>query len=158
MKQASLDKKGQTMSKRYTYDCILTKEDDGYVAQFPQIEGAYCEGDTREETLKNASDVLTLCLLDDFTNKWKAPKYERVAEVVSVSVEVTNEDEEQSHYMTQADASEMLNVTPSRISHLISNGQLDSKYFDGRRLVSIASVNEYENTPRKAGRPYKIAV
>ena len=146
------------MSKRYTYDCILTKEEDGYVAKFPQIDGAYCEGDTREEVLNNASEVLMLCLLDDYSNKNKAPKYERVAEVVSVSVEVTDEDEEQSHYMTQADASEFLNVSPSRVSALISNGQLETKFFDGKRMVSIASVNEYESSPRKAGRPLKMAV
>ena len=146
------------MSKRYTYDCILTKEDDGYIAKFPQIDGAYCEGDTREEALNNASEVLTLCLLDDFVNKRKAPKYERVAEVVSLSVEVTQEDEEQSHYMTQADASELLGVSPSRISALINSDKLVSKHFDGRNMVSIESVNTYANTPRKTGRPLKVAV
>ena len=33
----------------FTYDCVLIKEDDGYCASFPQIPGAFADGDTREE-------------------------------------------------------------------------------------------------------------
>ena len=36
------------MRQRFTYDCVLIKEDDGYCASFPQIPGAFADGDTRE--------------------------------------------------------------------------------------------------------------
>lgn len=37
------------MSQRYSYDCVITREADGYVASFPQLPGCFTDGDTREE-------------------------------------------------------------------------------------------------------------
>ena len=31
------------MRQRFTYDCVLIKEDDGYCASFPQIPGAFAD-------------------------------------------------------------------------------------------------------------------
>ena len=146
------------MSKRYTYDCVLTKQEDGFSVEFPQIQEAYTAGKTREEALKNAAEVLTLCLLDDYSGKATAPKYERTAEVVAVSVDISDQDEENSHYVTQAMAAEILGVSPSRISSLIARGRLDSKHIKGRNKVSIDSINRLNMTPRKAGRPAKVSV
>lgn len=39
------------MRQRFTYDCVLIKEDDGYCASFPQIPGTFADGDTREEAI-----------------------------------------------------------------------------------------------------------
>lgn len=39
------------MKQRFTYDCVLIKEDDGYCASFPQVPGAFADGDTREEAM-----------------------------------------------------------------------------------------------------------
>lgn len=49
----------------------------------------------------------------------------------------------------------MLEVSAGRVSALIKNGQLEARYFDGQKMVSIQSVNDYMNSPRKAGRPRK---
>ena len=46
---------GVMMKQRFTYDCVLIKEDDGYCASFPQIPGAFADGDTREEAIAHAS-------------------------------------------------------------------------------------------------------
>lgn len=54
-----------------------------------------------------------------------------------------------------ANAAEVLGVTLSRISALIESGRLESKTFDGRRMVSIASVEKYAASPRCTGRPAK---
>ena len=44
------------MRQRFTYDCVLIKEDDGYCASFPQIPGAFADGDTdRKSTRLNSS-------------------------------------------------------------------------------------------------------
>ena len=46
------------MRQRFTYDCVLIKEDDGYCASFPQIPGAFADGDTREEAIAHATEAL----------------------------------------------------------------------------------------------------
>lgn len=35
----------------YTYGCVLTHEDDGWIAVFPQLGEYATDGDTREEAL-----------------------------------------------------------------------------------------------------------
>lgn len=59
------------------------------------------------------------------------------------------------HYASLAQAQDMLEVSAGRVSALIKNGQLEARYFDGQKMVSIQSVNDYMNSPRKAGRPRK---
>jgi len=46
------------------YKGIIYKEDDGYWIDFPEIEGCHTQGDTLEELLANAREVLSLCLQD----------------------------------------------------------------------------------------------
>ena len=145
------------MSRRFTYDCVITKEDDGYIASFPQIPEAYSDGDTREEAIARASEALVLAMVGHVENGTQAPAYERSAEVVTLSVEVGDEDVEESHYMTQASAADYLGVSLSRVGALIRSGQLDARYFGGRREVSADSVKAYAETPRKSGRPAKEA-
>ena len=49
---------GVMMKQRFTYDCVLIKEDDGYCASFPQVPGAFADGDTREEAIVHASEIM----------------------------------------------------------------------------------------------------
>jgi antitoxin HicB len=44
------------------YPAILTPEQGGYVVQFTDLDEAFTEGDTLEEALFNAAEVLTLTL------------------------------------------------------------------------------------------------
>ncbi len=41
------------------YPCEITEEDDGFLIQFIDLPEAFTEGDTLEEALVNAEDVLT---------------------------------------------------------------------------------------------------
>ncbi len=141
------------MKRRYTYDCVLTHEPDGWVASFPQIPEAYSDGDTPEEAIRNASEALELALAGRIEDGQAMPKYERCSEIVAISVELTDEVIEEMHYETLSQAAEDLEVSPSRITALMKSGTLESRYFDGVRKVSIESVNRYRNAPRKAGRP-----
>ena len=77
------------MRQRFTYDCVLIKEDDGYCASFPQIPGAFADGDTREEAIAHATEALMAFLADDLNNGLTPAGYERSAEVVALSVEIT---------------------------------------------------------------------
>lgn len=143
------------MDRRFTYDCVIMKDDDAWCVSFPQIPEAYTDGKTREEAIANAAEVLELAMGGYIEDGETPPAYERVVEVATVSVEVSDEDIDRMHYETQSQAAEYLGVTLSRISALIDSGRLESKIFDGRRMVSIASVVEYDASPRSAGRPAK---
>lgn len=48
----------------YEYPAILKYEDDCYYVRFPDIENCYTDGDTREEAIEMACDVLPLMLCD----------------------------------------------------------------------------------------------
>ena len=40
------------------YPAIIHQEEDGYWIRFPDLQGCYTDGDTLEELLKNAEEVL----------------------------------------------------------------------------------------------------
>lgn len=48
---------------KYIYPAIITQEEDGVLAYFPDIEGTNTDGATIEEALNNAEDVLNLMLM-----------------------------------------------------------------------------------------------
>ena len=77
------------MRQRFTYDCVLIKEDDGYCASFPQIPGAFADGDTREEAIAHATEALMAFLADDLNNGLTPAGYERSAEVVALQSKST---------------------------------------------------------------------
>lgn len=47
---------------KYIYPAIISKENDGYMVDFPDIENCYTDGDTWEEAIENAEDALALML------------------------------------------------------------------------------------------------
>lgn len=142
---------------RYTYECVIERDGDGWSARFPQLGAATTCGDTFEEAVSEAGDLLTL-LLSDYADEGKEPpRAVDVARVVSVSVELTDAAVEESHYMTQSDAAEYLGVSRARVSALVRGGVLESRWFEGVRKVLIDSVNRYGDSPRKAGRPAREA-
>jgi antitoxin HicB len=49
---------------RYTVLLIPDTEDGGYTVQVPALPGCFTEGDTADEALANASDVIRLYLED----------------------------------------------------------------------------------------------
>ena len=142
----------------YTYRCVLTHEDDGWVASFPQLGGYSTGGNTREEALHEASDLLTALLCDYTERGEEPPEPGDVTELAPVTVVVTPETVEEAHYETQAACAELLGVTRARVNALVASGQLESKVFGGRRKVSIESMERWKATERKAGRPARVDV
>lgn len=134
---------------RYTYECVVERDGDGWSARFPQLGSATTCGDTVEEAVSEAGDLLTL-LLSNYADEGKEPpRAADVARVVSVSVELTDAAVEETRYMTQSDAAEYLGVSRARVSALVREGVLDSKWFEGVRKVLIDSVRRYGDSPHK---------
>ena len=140
---------------RYTYEAILEKQDGAYIVHFPQFPEAYTDGKTREEAIRNAAEVLSLTVGGYVDDGRVLPKPRHVAECISVSITLTDEEIESMKYQTLKQAAESLEVTPGRITQLIKAGILHDRYFDGTRMVSIESVNAFSKSARKAGRPSK---
>ena len=141
----------------YTYTCVLEREDDWWLASFPQLGDYGTQGHTREEALRQARDLLTLLLCDYAERGEEPPEPGEIVECVPVTTDITPEVVEETHYETQAEAAELLGVTRARVSALIASGQLESKVFNGRRKVSIESVNRWQASGRKPGRPAKAS-
>jgi predicted RNase H-like HicB family nuclease len=53
------------------YKGIIYEEHNGYWIDFPEIEGCHTQGDTLEELLENAKEVLSLCLEEENIQKRK---------------------------------------------------------------------------------------
>lgn len=139
----------------YSYEAIITKEEDGYFVRFPQLPDAFTQGATREEAVTRATDVLTLVLSGIVDEGGRPPAPERVAEVVSVCVDVTRAVVDASKCMTNAEAAEELGVTSGRVSQLVKSGQLERVIIDGRSMITIESVNRRKKNPPAPHRPRK---
>ncbi len=50
--------------KRYKVFVIIEKDEDGYFAFSPELQGCYAQGDSCEEVLENIKDVIRLHLED----------------------------------------------------------------------------------------------
>ena len=73
----------------YTFEAVVVKDGEGYSVSFPQIEDAFTFGTTREEAIRRAAEVLKLILSERIEEGTEIPPMERMAEVVSVNVEIT---------------------------------------------------------------------
>jgi predicted RNase H-like HicB family nuclease len=135
----------------YTYGCALVHEDDGWIATFPQLGGYATEGDTCEEALHNAHDLLCALLCDYAERGEEPPTPKEFAAAVPVSVQITPEVVEESHYETLAACAELLGLPRDRVEALIETGQLEGKVFDGQLEVSIESMNRWRASNGKAG-------
>ncbi len=50
--------------ERYRLAVVIEKDDDGYFAYCPQLQGCYTQGDTYEETLANIKEAVSLVIED----------------------------------------------------------------------------------------------
>lgn len=49
---------------RYRFTVIVEKDQDGYFAYCPQLQGCYTQGDTYEEVIENIRDAIRLHIED----------------------------------------------------------------------------------------------
>ncbi|RLF48284.1 MAG: type II toxin-antitoxin system HicB family antitoxin [Thermoplasmata archaeon] len=62
--------------KVYKVSVIIEKDEDGYFAYCPELQGCYTQGDTYEEVLENIKDAIRLHIIDRLEEGEKIPKVE----------------------------------------------------------------------------------
>ena len=139
----------------FTYDAVIERDEDGYSVSFPQFPEAVTFGATRAEAAKRAAEVLVMALAERIEEGEPLPPQERVAEVLSVNVDISGADIDKSKCFTIEEAAIELGVTSGRVSQLASTGKLQVVTFGKRRMVTIASVVERKRNPPAPNRPRK---
>lgn len=66
--------------KKYRISIVVEKDEDGYYAFTPELQGCYAQGDTYEEVLENIKDVIKLHIEDRIESK------EEIKEIESISL------------------------------------------------------------------------
>jgi len=64
---------------RYQFSVVIEKDEDGYFAYCPEIQGCYTQGDTYEEALENLRDAIHLCIEDILESGEPIPKNEFIS-------------------------------------------------------------------------------
>jgi len=50
--------------KNYRFSVVVERDEDGYFAFAPELQGCYAQGDTYEEVLANIQDAIRLYVID----------------------------------------------------------------------------------------------
>ncbi len=64
--------------QNYKIVCVIEKDEDGYFAYCPQMQGCYAQGETFEEALLNFQDVVKLHIEDRLSQNEPIPSPEFV--------------------------------------------------------------------------------
>lgn len=90
MKPSTLEKKRRKIkvggANKYTFTVVIERDEDGYYAECPALQGCFTQGDTYEETLDNIKDAIRLHIEDRLACGEPIPDYD---EVSVTTVEVT---------------------------------------------------------------------
>ncbi len=62
--------------KIYKVPVVIEKDQDGYFAYCPDLQGCYTQGDTYEEVLENIKDAIRLHIIDRLEEGEKIPEIE----------------------------------------------------------------------------------
>ena len=73
--------------KNYKLACVIEKDEDGYFAYCPQLQGCYTQGDTYEEAVANLRDAIKLHVQDRLAEKEPIPSSQMI-NLTSIEVEV----------------------------------------------------------------------
>lgn len=133
----------------YTYAGSIERTDDGWFASVPSFEGAYGAGDTVGEACTSCSEALRMCILSAIEGGMTLPDPGfGIAPQAVFTVEVDDRYLKATSCMTMKGTAEALGVSIGRVSQLAKGGLLDAVHIDGKRMVTIASVNaRIENPP-----------
>lgn len=63
----------------YKFSVIIEKDNDGYFAFCPELQGCYTQGDTYEEVVENIRDAIRLHIEDRVANGEEIPQLESVS-------------------------------------------------------------------------------
>ena len=63
----------------YRFSVIIEKDNEGYYAFCPELQGCYTQGDTYEEALENVKDAIRLHIEDRIASGEEIPQAESVS-------------------------------------------------------------------------------
>jgi predicted RNase H-like HicB family nuclease len=64
---------------RYRFSIVIEKDDEGYFAFCPELQGCYTDGDTYEEVIENIKDAIRLHVEDRLEDGEEIPQSESVS-------------------------------------------------------------------------------
>ena len=67
------------MAIEYKFAVVIEKDEDGYVAFCPELQGCYSQGDTYDEALANIADAIRLHIEDILASGETVPQAEQVS-------------------------------------------------------------------------------
>lgn len=67
------------MKKTYRFSIVIEKNEEGYFAFCPELQGCYTQGDTYEEVLENIKDAIRLHVNDRLDNGEEVPQVQSVS-------------------------------------------------------------------------------
>jgi predicted RNase H-like HicB family nuclease len=65
--------------KNYRFSIAIEKDEDGYFAFCPELQGCYAQGETYEEVLENIKDVIRLHVEDRIESGEEIPQIESIS-------------------------------------------------------------------------------
>lgn len=144
----------------YMYECeVYESGEGGYLAKLFDF-GRMTQGDDFKDAIRMAADLLRVMVEEYLAYGKELPDatYDHTVEsggrLVVVTAEVTLRASEE--FVSATEAATYLGVTRPRISHLLADRKLVGYKEKGNTFVSLPSLEEYRNTPRKAGRPREV--
>ena len=101
------------------YQAKITKAEDGYSVEFPDLSGCFSSGETLEEALKNSREALDLYLEEARDPKWKVPQakerkgknYYWITPSLEIAIPLTIRELREKSGRTQPEAAKILNMT-----------------------------------------------
>lgn len=67
------------MVKNYRFSVVVERDEDGYFAFVPELQGCYAQGDSYEEVLANIQDAIRLHAIDRLEREEDIPQAELVS-------------------------------------------------------------------------------
>lgn len=149
------------MSK-YVYGAIVRpSEDGGYWAEVPDLPGCFAQGDSYMKTIESLSNAIETHIAALVEYGMPIPK--------ANPVEISEEDGTAAYIyantdgfklgvptVSAAEAARMLDVSPGRVSQLITTGRLIADRTAEGTQVTLDSIEKLKDSPRVAGRPKKV--
>ncbi len=65
--------------EHYKVSVVVEKDEDGYFAYCPELQGCYTQGETYEEVMENIKDVIRLHIIDRLEEGDEVPRPEIIS-------------------------------------------------------------------------------
>jgi len=142
--------------KRYTYQAFMMPVETGVEVSFPDLKGAVTAGETFEEAVLMAADLIEtyLSYLIDTGARIPEAHYDRsTQDGTAVAFFTVEAPIDEPTTMPVSQAAGLLGVTPRRVNAMIKSGLLTAIKAGRDNYVTIASVDSCLAMSRKPGRP-----